>query len=148
MSTFNTLLFIQAEGQTNEGQPTEGQPEVQQLNPAAPADGNNLDATTTTDPAGQPPADLPKKEDAGWTSWIFILGIVVVFYLFLIRPQSKRAKEERKFRDALKKGDKIVTTAGIHGKILEMEETTVIIETEGQGKLKIEKAAIAKQQSA
>lgn len=74
---------------------------------------------------------------------IMMVLIVVVFYFFFIRPQSKRNKELKKFRENLKKGDKIVTAGGIHGKILEVSETTVIIETEGQGRLKIEKASIA-----
>ncbi len=78
---------------------------------------------------------------------IFTIGmmvmIVVVFYFFFIRPQSKKNKELKQFRESLKKGDKIITAGGVHGKILEVNETTVIIETEGQGRLKIEKQSIA-----
>ncbi|HNW99050.1 MAG TPA: preprotein translocase subunit YajC [Bacteroidales bacterium] len=69
--------------------------------------------------------------------------IIVVFYFFMIRPQVKRTKEQKKFREGLKKGDKIITIGGIHGKIVETQETTFIIETEGQGRLKIEKSAVA-----
>lgn len=69
--------------------------------------------------------------------------IIVVFYFFMIRPQVKKTKEQKKFRAALKKGDKVVTIGGIHGKIIEVQETTFVIETEGLGKLKIEKAAVA-----
>lgn len=69
--------------------------------------------------------------------------ILAVMYLFFIRPQMRKQKEQRKFREALKKGDKIITIGGIHGKILEVQETTLIIETEGLGKLKIEKSAAA-----
>lgn len=78
-----------------------------------------------------------------WQTVIMFALIAVVFYFFFIRPQSKRNKELRKFRENLKKGDKVVTAGGIHGKILEVNETTVIIETEGQGKLKVEKMSIA-----
>jgi preprotein translocase subunit YajC len=74
---------------------------------------------------------------------IMMLLLIVVFYFFFIRPQSKKAKEQKKFREALKKGDKIVTIGGIHGKILEVRETTVIIEVEGGNRLKMEKSAIA-----
>lgn len=74
---------------------------------------------------------------------VMMVLIVVVFYFFFIRPQSKKNKELKKFRESLKKGDKIITAGGVHGKILEVGETTVIIETEGQGKLKIEKMSIA-----
>jgi len=69
--------------------------------------------------------------------------IIVVFYFFMIRPQVKKTKEAKKFREALKKGDKIVTIGGIHGKIIEVQDATFVIETEGLGRLKIEKAAVA-----
>lgn len=78
-----------------------------------------------------------------WTTLIMFALIIVVFYFFFIRPQSKRNKELKKFRENLKKGDKIITAGGIHGKILEVADTTCIIETEGLGKLKIEKISIA-----
>jgi len=74
---------------------------------------------------------------------IMMVLIVVVFYFFFIRPQSKKNKDLKKFREGLKRGDKVITAGGIHGKILEVQETTVIIETEGLGKLKIEKISIA-----
>jgi preprotein translocase subunit YajC len=83
----------------------------------------------------------------GGSNPIYTIGmmvmIVVIFYFFFIRPQSKKNKDLKKFRESLKKGDKIITAGGVHGKILEVGETTVIIETEGQGRLKIEKASIA-----
>jgi preprotein translocase subunit YajC len=75
--------------------------------------------------------------------FVMILLMIVVFYFFMIRPQMKKSKEQKKFKEGLKKGDKIITIGGIHGKILEVSETTLIIETEGLGKLKIEKSAAA-----
>jgi len=138
MKTFNTLLFIQTDGQMSE---TSQQEFVQGDETAAQGYGTEQPEPSPT------PIDTTPKNDKGWSSYLFIALIIVVFYFFMIRPQSKRAKEERKFREALKKGDKIVTIAGIHGKILEIDETTAVIETEGQGKLRIEKAAIAKNQS-
>ena len=74
---------------------------------------------------------------------VMMVLIVVVFWLFFIRPQSKKNKELQKFREGLKRGDKVITAGGIHGKILEVQDTTVVIETEGLGKLKIEKSSIA-----
>jgi len=73
--------------------------------------------------------------------------IVVVFYFFMIRPQMKQRKELQKFREELKKGDKIMTMGGIHGKIAEMntEKTYVIIEVEGGNKLRVEKSAITRE---
>jgi preprotein translocase subunit YajC len=78
-----------------------------------------------------------------WSSLVFLLIIIVVFYLFFIRPQVKRSKDQKKFREAIKKGDKIITIGGIHGKIVEVQETTFTIEVEGQNRLRIEKSAVA-----
>lgn len=80
-------------------------------------------------------------------SFLPIVLIIVVFYFFMIRPQMKRQKELTKFRSELKKGDKIVTTGGIYGKVDEMGETTIIIEVEDKMKLKIDKAAVLKDAS-
>ena len=77
------------------------------------------------------------------TSFLPLILIVLVFYFFFIRPQMKKQKDLKKFREALKKGDKIVTIGGIHGKIVEEQERTLIIEVEGQNRLKIEKSAVA-----
>ncbi len=63
-----------------------------------------------------------------WSSFIFLALILVVFYFFMIRPQMKRQKEMRKFRESLDKGDKIVTAGGIHGKIKSVKETTFDVE--------------------
>src|SRR5246127_3915651 len=72
-----------------------------------------------------------------------IVLIVVVFYFFMIRPQMKKQKEAKKFMAEIKKGDKIVTIGGIHGKIAEINDTTFIIEVEGGNKLKISKTALS-----
>ncbi|MBU3680796.1 MAG: preprotein translocase subunit YajC [Flavobacterium sp.] len=76
----------------------------------------------------------------------FILMFVVI-YFFMIRPQQKRVKQEKQFESDLKIGDKIVTKSGIHAKIAELNETTVIIETMA-GKLKMERSAISMELSA
>lgn len=85
---------------------------------------------------------------SGFESLFFFLLIIVVFYFFMIRPQMKKTKEQKKFREGLQKGQKIVSIGGIHGKIVEVQETTVIIEVEGQNRLKMEKSAIAADNSA
>ena len=69
--------------------------------------------------------------------------IIVVFYFFMIRPQLKKTKEQKKFRENIKVGDKIVTIGGIHGKISDIQETTFMITVEGGVKLKIERSAIS-----
>lgn len=68
--------------------------------------------------------------------------IIVVFYFFMIRPQMKKQKELKKFRESLKVGDKVVTIGGIHGKILELADSTVLISVDS-GKIRIEKSAIS-----
>ncbi len=79
-----------------------------------------------------------------YSGMIMMVALIGVFYFFFIRPQQKKAKETKKFREALKKGDKVITIGGIHGKILEMKDSdsTIVIETEGQGRLKLNKDAI------
>ncbi|MGZ4035202.1 MAG: preprotein translocase subunit YajC, partial [Bacteroidia bacterium] len=70
-----------------------------------------------------------------------IILIIIVFYFFMIRPQLKKSKEQKKFRENIKVGDKIVTIGGIHGKISDVQDTTFMITVEGGVKLKIEKSA-------
>ncbi|MFN4028233.1 MULTISPECIES: preprotein translocase subunit YajC [Flavobacterium] len=76
------------------------------------------------------------------TSFLPFLLMFVVIYFFMIRPQQKKLKQEKEFEAALKVGDKIITKSGFHGKISELAETTVVIETMS-GKLKIERSAIS-----
>lgn len=73
----------------------------------------------------------------------FIL-MFLVFYFFMIRPQMKRQKNEKKFQESITKGKKVVTNSGIHGKVLEINEKegTVTLET-GAGKIKFEKNALS-----
>jgi len=73
-----------------------------------------------------------------------LLLIIVVFYLFMIRPQVKKQKELRKYRQSLQNGDKVITTGGIYGKIIEVSDQTVVIEVQDQSRLKIDKNAILK----
>ena len=71
------------------------------------------------------------------------LLLMVVFYFFMIRPQMKKAKEAKKFKEGIKKGDKIVTIGGIHGRIVELKDSTVVIDVDGKTKLTIEKNAVS-----
>ena len=81
------------------------------------------------------------------TQFAPFLLMFVVIYFFMIRPQQKRAKQEKEFESALKVGDKIITKSGLHGKVSELSETTVMIETMA-GKLKMERSAISMEMSA
>ena len=76
-------------------------------------------------------------------SSLIMLGLMVlVFWFFMIRPQMKKQKELRKFREALAKGDHIVTIGGIHGKILEVTDTTVLVQSEST-KIRLDKSAVS-----
>lgn len=80
---------------------------------------------------------------------LIMMGLVmIVIYFFMLRPQMKKAKDEKKFREELKKGDRIVTIGGIHGKIHEIKDSYFIIEVEGNNKLKIDKSAVSLTSSA
>jgi preprotein translocase subunit YajC len=74
---------------------------------------------------------------------LFIGGMVVVFYFFMIRPQQKKQKDQKAFADNLQQGDVVVTTGGIHGKIVATENQAVIIEIDRGVKMKVEKMAIS-----
>ena len=79
---------------------------------------------------------------------ITFMGLIfIVFYFFMVRPQQKKLKQQKKYVEELKKGDLVVTTGGIHGKIVSLEATTAIIESESY-KLKIERSAISSELSA
>lgn len=71
-----------------------------------------------------------------------LVMIIVIFYFFMIRPQQKKQKELKRFREAMAVGDKVVTIGGIHGKILSVDESTVLIGTES-GKIRLDKSAIS-----
>jgi len=75
------------------------------------------------------------------------VAMIAVFYFLMIKPQQNRAKKERAFESSLKAGDKIITKSGIHGKIAELADTTIVIETMS-GKLKMERSAISMEMSA
>lgn len=82
-------------------------------------------------------------EGGGGMQTLLMFGLIfLVFYFFMIRPQQKRAKEQKKFRESLEKGTKVVTIGGIHGKVLEVNDDTVLIQVDG-AKLRVEKGSIS-----
>ncbi len=89
-------------------------------------------------------ASTPAGKANPYSSLIFFGLIAVIFYFFMIRPQMKKQKELKNYREAIKKGDKIVTAGGIYGKIAEVKDTTVIIEVEDQSRLKVDKNSIVR----
>ncbi|RYU89949.1 preprotein translocase subunit YajC [Mucilaginibacter terrigena] len=78
------------------------------------------------------------------TPQLIMFGLIaIVFYFFMIRPQVKKQKDQKKYVEELKKGDKIITTAGIHGKIYEVAETTFLVEVEGGTRIRFDKSAVS-----
>ena len=86
---------------------------------------------------------LLQAAGSGMSSLIMFGMIFAVMYFFMIRPQIKKQKKEREYRLALQKGDKVITIGGIHGKITDLKEDTVIIEVHGGTTLKVEKSAVS-----
>ena len=80
---------------------------------------------------------------SSWVQFIPIIGIIVVFYFFMIRPQQKKAKDQKKFTEEIKRGDYVVTVGGAHGHVAEMEGDTFILEVEKGGRIRFNKSAIS-----
>ena len=88
------------------------------------------------------PAPAAAPTGAGF-EWIFLVGFLVIFYLRIGRPQAKRAKEQKALLGNLQKGDEIVTTGGIAGKIVKVYDAFVVIEVSDTVELKIQKGSVA-----
>lgn len=86
-------------------------------------------------------------QGGGMGTIIMMVLLFVVFYFFMIRPQQKKAKDARKFRENLQKGVRVVTIGGLHGKVVEVNEKTVLLEAADGVKLRFEKSAVAMDQS-
>ena len=74
-----------------------------------------------------------------WTFWALMGGMILIIWLFMWRPEAKRRKEMEKFRNSLKKGDKIITAGGIYGVIKEVQEASLLIEVDSNVTLRIDK---------
>ena len=74
--------------------------------------------------------------------WVMLLLIFVIMWFFMIRPQRKQQKELQKFRDSLKKGDKVVTIGGIYGTVVELKEKSVLIEVDKDVKIRVDRNAL------
>ena len=83
-------------------------------------------------------------QGGGAMMWVMMALIFVVMWFFMIRPQRKQQKELQKFRDSLKKGDKIVTIGGIYGTVVEVKDATVLVEVDNGVKMRFSKQALVK----
>ncbi len=87
---------------------------------------------------------LQASAAGGGLQQILMIGlIIIIFYFFMIRPQMKKAKTEKQFKESIQKGDKVVTIGGLHGRITEVNDKTFMIEVDTNVRLKIEKSAIS-----
>ena len=83
----------------------------------------------------------------GYMQIVFLVGLVVVMYFFMIRPQQKRQKETKKFQEGIAKGETVVTIGGIHGKVVESNERTITLDVDRGTKLTFERSAISAENS-
>jgi preprotein translocase subunit YajC len=96
----------------------------------------------TGQPAGAPGQTNPL------VTFLPLILVFVVFYFFMIRPQMKKQKEMNNYRSTLKRGDKVVTTGGIYGRVYEVKENHILMDVGGDIKLKVDKSALLKDPSA
>ena len=92
-------------------------------------------------------AGAPAQQGSSLGFWIMIIALFAIMWLFMIRPQRKQQKELEKFRNELKKGDKVITAGGIYGTIGEIEEKTVLLKIDGDVKIRVDKTSIVRDPS-
>lgn len=90
------------------------------------------------------PLQAGATANSSWSMWVMLILIFVVMWFFMFRPQRKQQKELEKFRNSLKRGDKVVTIGGIYGVVDEIKERQVIIKVDGDTKLKVDKNSLVK----
>lgn len=79
--------------------------------------------------------------------WLMMLAVIVVMYFFMIRPQQKRQKELREFQNTLQKGKKVILSGGIYGKVVDVEDTYVMVEVDNNVKIKVDKGSVVRDPS-
>ena len=82
------------------------------------------------------------QQGSGWTSIIMMAAVVLIFWLFMIRPQQKRQKELQQKRDALTTNDRIVTSGGLYGTIKDIKETEFIVEIADGVRVRVDKGSV------
>lgn len=90
---------------------------------------------------------LLQAAGGGLPGYLMMGAIVIVFYFFMLRPQIKRQKDQKNYINEIKRGDKVVTTAGIHGKIVDITDGWFLIEIDNGVKVKFDKSAVSLEQS-
>ena len=126
------LLFIQNEGAEATVVEAAEAPVVEN---AVDATETVAEETVTEETVTEPEPTFMQQ----YGMWFLILGMIVIMYLFMWRPEQKRRKQMQQFRDGLKKGDKIITAGGIYGVIKEVHPTSLLIEVDSNVTLRIDK---------
>ena len=83
------------------------------------------------------------EDTSGILNIAFLVAIFIIFYFFMIRPQNKKRKELQNMRESLKKGDSVITFGGIHGKVVEVKETTIVLSVDANTKIKVDKSSVS-----
>ena len=131
------LLFIQTD---NDVQDVEQVNDLSAGQDGAPVANETVEEVSdeTNDEISQPEPTFMQT----YGMWFLILGMIVVMYLFMWRPEQKRRKQMQEFRDNLKKGDKIITAGGIYGVIKEVDGASLLIEVDSNVTLRIAKEMV------
>ncbi len=82
-----------------------------------------------------------------YTMLFLLAGFAIIFYFFMIRPQQKKQKDQKKFLENIKKGDQVITIGGVHGRVASIEGDTIVLDVEKGGKIRFEKSAISLESS-
>ena len=127
------LLFIQNEGA--EATVVETVAEAPVVENAVDTAETGAEVTVAEETVTEPEPTFMQQ----YGMWFLILGMIVIMYLFMWRPEQKRRKQMQQFRDGLKKGDKIITAGGIYGVIKEVHPTSLLIEVDSNVTLRIDK---------
>ena len=90
------------------------------------------------------PLQAGATANSSWSMWVMLILIFVVMWFFMIRPQRKQQKELEKFRNSLKRGDKVVTAGGIYGTVDEIKDRSVLIKVDGDVKLRVDKNSLVR----
>jgi preprotein translocase subunit YajC len=126
-----TFVFLQTPTVVQE----QGQVQIQETTTTATVDAGDASAST----------GATQQAPGGGMSFMLMMALVfVVMYFFMIRPQQKRQKELRNFRASLQKGDKVVTSGGIYGTIIEIKETYILVEVDQNVRMRFDKSCILK----
>ena len=109
---------------------------------AAQALTQGADAAAATADAAQ------KTPNNGWMTWVMLIGLFVIMWLFMIRPQRKAQKEQEKFLNSIENGTRVITAGGIYGVVVEVKENTLLIEVDKDVKIRVSKNSVLRDPSA